>query len=572
MAWFQTRAAALALCFRSGSTHLMTRKTLLCGSAALAALLVAAPAVGQRPVEDSVPGVTSAGMPAVHAEVFAGSELERYLRALQLTDQASLYPWSIRGFSQRELKRIAPSAPDHPWVGRYDLRPPSSRSPSVSLVRPSMGAVYNSAFPHGSNDGPTWAGRGATVSGIAGVAVHWGALSLTLAPRVFYAQNADFDLAPNGRSGDGTFADPLSVGIDHPQRFGDAGYGRLDPGESTLRVDLPFVAAGISTASQQWGPGAEQPIILGNNAGGFPHVFVGTAAPLDLRVARIHGRLVWGELAQSDYSLVDGDASRRFMGGIVALVEPPVRGLELGFARFYHTAWPDGGPGRDLILQPLESFLKVNRTTGLGNEDVSNQIASVFLRWVLPASGFELYGEYGREDHNWNFRDFLLEPDHTSSYLIGFQKGWSSSGGRLTVLRGELLNSQVSALEQVRGQSRFYVHDRVRQGHTQRGQILGSANGLGGGGGILAVDRYHRRGRWTLGTSRSIRNGHAPAPTADEPGPRGHDLIYTLDGEALMFLGAFDLSAGLSGVYNLNRNHQSDVFNLNAALGLTWTP
>ena len=53
-------------------------------------------------------------------------------------------------------------------------------------------------------------------------------------------------------------------------------YTRLDPGQSTIRLDFPAVTLGASTANQQWGPGSTHPLLLGNNAPGFTHLFLGT--------------------------------------------------------------------------------------------------------------------------------------------------------------------------------------------------------------------------------------------------------------------------------------------------------
>src|SRR5437762_395656 len=114
-------------------------------------------------------------------EVFAGSELETYLRNLQLIGWVPLYPWSVRSFS----------------------------------------------------------------------------------------------LMANGDTGKLVYADGLHpTTIDRPQRFGNRAYAVIDAGQSTLRLDAGPVTAGISTANQYWGPAAEYPAILGNNAAGIPHVFI----------------------------------------------------------------------------------------------------------------------------------------------------------------------------------------------------------------------------------------------------------------------------------------------------------
>src|SRR5690606_1293524 len=141
---------------------------------------------------------------------------------------------------------------------------------------------------------------------------------------------------------------------------------------------------------------------------------------------------------------------------------------------------------------------------GDGNDgsDADNQLASAFVRWLVPNTGFEVYGEYAREDHSWDARDFFLEPDHNSAYMPGMRKVWGGDRESWTVLRGEVMNAEVSHLFRVRGQTRFYRHGRMRQGHTVYGQILGAPDGFGGAATELALDRYEPWGRWTARWSR----------------------------------------------------------------------
>ena len=95
---------------------------------------------------------------------------------------------------------------------------------------------YNSAFPYGSNDGAVWAGRGLTSALDLGFAFRVGPLSGTFNPIAFSAQNRAFPLQANGSTN--PFADPLFPGnVDRPQRFGARAYSRVDPGESTVRLD-----------------------------------------------------------------------------------------------------------------------------------------------------------------------------------------------------------------------------------------------------------------------------------------------------------------------------------------------
>lgn len=521
--------------------------------AAAATLLLSAGAAAQAPAPHDVRG-----------EVFVGSEVEGYLRALQVAGRGGSYPWAVRGFSPREVGRVAPTDSAHPWRARYRFHRDTAGGARVRWVRPGAQAFVNTTMPYGSNDGAVWAGRGLTLAVDGGVAMEWGAVSMTVAPMAFIAQNAAFEIEDNGAGGPAEFGDARApFNIDLPQRFGDGAYGRLEPGQSSLRVDAGIFAAGVSTANQHWGPAADQPLILGHNAGGFPHAFAGSARPVDLWIGRLHGRLVWGRLDQSAYTV--NTNPRRFMSGAVAVFTP--RGLptlELGGTRFFNTPWPAGGLTFSSFTKPLEGLLKKGLPGGqeeVERGDPDNQLASVFFRWYHPRSGVEAYGEFAREDHNADLRDVLLEPDHNSGFTLGARRVWARADGSLVSLRGELLNTRVSHLNLVRPQTPFYVHTAARQGHTQRGQLLGAPSGYAGGGSVLALDRYTPRGRSTLTYTRTVRDRGLPFAQPREP-----EVTQGLGVEALRFMGRWDVTGGITAAYQANRGTGGGAFNLNTVV------
>jgi hypothetical protein len=528
---------------------------------AAAALVVACPLRAQR------------SLPDLRAEATASSEVERYLRVLQVSGQAPLYPWSIRAFSPAEVDRLVPDSATHPWAARLPAADSAAaRGPHLQMLRPGLQALYNTAFPQGANDGAIWAGRGGTLAATAGFALRWGALSVRVEPIVIWAENRSFDLMANGQPDSMRFGDPENpTTIDLPQRFGDGAFTRLDPGQSTARLDVKGFAAGVSTANQQWGPSADLPLLLGTNAAGFPHAFLGTSNPWNVGIGRIHGRLVWGSLSQSEFSSVVSDSGRRFMTGILGVFMPRgLDGLEIGGARFFHTQWPEGGLSFDDFLEPFNALFKQDvPLTGEGPDDRSgpdNQLASVFVRWALPGPGFEAWAEYAREDHSWDLLDLLMEPDHFAAYSLGARKVWRR-GTSLVSVRGELLDAQPSNLVTVRNQGRFYRHAFTRQGHTLGGQILGSPAAYGGAGSVLMVEKYTPRGRWSVDWTRTRVRGLRATPTS-APGTAGVDVVHSLGAQRLFFTGRADVTAGLRGSYELRRNGGDDVFNLGATLGV----
>jgi hypothetical protein len=540
----------------------------------------------------AVPSLAAQGGTHVggRSEVFAGGELEGYLRSLQTLGQAGSYPWALRGFSPQELDRILPRGSAHPWAARYDLRPDTVRALHLDLVRPVVALRFNSTFPYGGNDGAVWAGRGLTTSLQGGVAIRWGPLSATLAPVLFRAENVSLPLLDGGAQGDLRYNNgQFPAIVDQPQRFGPDAYARLDPGQSTVRLDAFGTAIGISTANQVWGPADRFPMVLGTNAPGIPHLFLGTAAPLNAWIARVHARVIWGVLDQSPYSPVSGSryfrsldqpGTRRFATGIIAVVQPRgMPGLELGGSRFFHSPWREGGPTAEDLKKPFESIFKRDvqgdaGVTGDPFQDFDNQVGSLFARAHFPGSGFELYGEFYREDHSWDLRDFLNEPDHAAGYVVGARKAFRR-GQSLVSLRGEVSNLEAQPVGLWRVEGVAYTHAYLRQGHTNRGQLLGADLGVGSSGASsFGVDWYSPRGRRSLTWTRTLRQtNHLRDPQGllvrwSGGNPRAFDVMHALSAETLLFRGALDLVAGGGIVHNFNRNFQNDATNLTASLSV----
>lgn len=550
-------------------------------AASLAAIALPSPSLAQIPLTSGT----------LRHEVFASEPAESYLRYLQTVGKVPEYPWSSRAFSQRELDYLIPKDTALPWNDRFRDESRELGRFHYGSINPKATLRYNTSFAYGSNDGPVWAGRGLTSAVQFGFFAGWGPVSLTVAPLVFRAENQEFDLAPTGRTGNSPFGNPDFAGIDRPQRFGNSAYSQVDPGQSTLRVDLPYVTFGASTANQTWGPGQEFPILLGNNAAGFPHVFAGTSEPLNIWVAKLHTKVFWGELTQSDYSPVTGSDTyvsgaepgrKRFTTGFVLVAQPRgLNGLEVGGARFFHSIWPTSGIPSSYLTKFLQGLLKkdlppdpiqdprfpANKEQGISD----NQLISVFARWVLPHSGFEVHAEYGRDDHSYDIRDLEQEPDHSRAYSLGIRKVFSVAQDQMTAGRIEILNFQLPQLSRYRGEGEMYVHGLIRQGHTYKGQMLGADAGVGtGAGSVMAVDRFSREGRWTASWTRIVRREDGDFSAIGIRSPRSIDVSHALGFENTRTFHEMELTGGLTLVREFNRDFKRDATNLNAQFGVRY--
>jgi hypothetical protein len=441
-------------------------------------------------------------------ELAPGGEVETYLRMVGLRDttERATGMWTLRSFGAAQLPRLLPGSDEvHPWRGR--LSTPAPRGWWV--VRPGAALVGNSGYPWGVTDGPVWSGRGVTVVGSGGVAAQWRGLSAQLAPVAWWTQNAAYAALPAALAGASGTRDYATTGIDLPQRFGDGPSGRVDPGESWVSLTAKGVTTGVTTAAEWWGPGQFGGNIMGNQGGGFPRAFLGTAHPIPVGIGRVQLRTIAGRLPRSAYTPTpDAPFPHRLAVGSVGTFSPRgLPGLEVGATRFFHREWPAEGLRLGSLRPLLEPFLKRGiagkdtATSALGAPD--NQLASLFGRLRLPRQGAEVYAEVGREDHAWNMDDLVYEPDHLSFVAVGWQVIVRRAGTTWWSVRSDLVNARPTHLARVRSAGLFYEHFQLRDGHTVRGQLLGNPMVRGGSGAALGVHRYTPLGRLSLEWSRT---------------------------------------------------------------------
>jgi len=508
-----------------------------------------------------------------------GSEMEDYLRVMQIAGKVPLYPWSVRGFSRREITQLVTADSTGPWK----LRDQFNKVPvTVGPLR--LGATFNTSYPYGANDGAVWAGRGLTSVVSGGFAVAVGPISLAIDPVAFRANNTAFDLLPNGLSGPQAFNDGAHpTTVDLPQRFGNSPYSRVDPGNSSIRFDSRLLMFGVSTANEWIGPATEYPYILGTNAPGFPHLLLGTGEPLNIWIGRIHARLMWGKLYQSDYSPVTGsthfvfdtsagrvisDGTIRWAtSGELVLLPRGMPGLEVGIGRFFHVPNALGQPNRAFWTKVVRVFFQKNHLAGGYIPGFDHQDASAFFRWAFPHSGLEVFGERGFGDQFYAPRDLIMNIDHEREYMLGFQKVLGQSPARFDVLRGELVNYQEPGLARDRYEAGIYNQGPLPQGHTNRGQLLGVSAGAGwGAASTIAWSRYSPNSRTTAALHRIVRGQRGEYQVTRVVDPRGSDVIIAAGLERVRLGRRVDFGAKIEAMQDYNRNFAKDVPNLNLQL------
>jgi hypothetical protein len=442
------------------------------------------------------------------------------------------------------------------------------RSTHFAVLPARLGYVWNTTYPSGIDDGLLWAGRGLSQILSAGFWFRSGMLSVTFAPEVSWSQNRPFLTVPTGGAGPLQYANPYYPGqIDLPQRFGAGPFTSWSLGQSSIRLERWGVAAGLSTENLWLGPGIRDAILLTDTGPGFPHLYVGTARPTDIWIGDVEGFLFWGRLERSPYAPVSGN---RLIQGLALTYSPRwVPGLAVGLARMFVQPW-DGLRFRDYfeVVQPFDKQSLQGWYGPSGDNPEDNQIASVYWRWVFPESAVEVYGEWAREDHEWNVWNFLREPDHSQAFLLGLNKAFHAGSGLLRTYVELAYLQEKRPLGNVRGVPVYYIHQNGLD-LTNRGQLLGAWIGPGGDSQTLAIDWFHRGGRIGGYLERVRRNdGYYWAAVEPVKGAVHHDAEVLVGARQVLSVGPVEVSWDASAALRMNRDFIRDERNARLMLEL----
>ncbi len=374
---------------------------------------------------------------------------------------------------------------------------------TLVAVGPSVRLVRNSSLPYSQNDGALWAGRGGSTSIEGGFrATHTlrgVTLRLAVEPMAFYSQNLPFQVFPNRTPGRSGYANPFhgpEASLDLPHRFGDRPVLGFDFANSGMSAEFVRVAVGATTASEWWGPGIRNAIVMSNNAPGIPRFFVKTAHPLRSRIGALDAQLISGTLTKSRFFAV-AEADFRTISGLLLQLRPAFDStLTLGFARtVYAPVGPDASPTLMALSRSADAIARWENISATGQR--SDQIGSLFARWIFPAAGFEVYGEWSRMDPPRSVTELLTAAHYSGGWTFGFQWAQPRRNDSFLRLQSELTYLEQSIVFPDRPTPDFYSGMASPHGYTQRGQVIGAAIGPGASSQFIAVDWLAPR--WQFG-------------------------------------------------------------------------
>lgn len=380
------------------------------------------------------------------------------------------------------------------WDGRLNLK--KETGDFIKPIDPFAKLHYSTGDPGSYNDGAVWEGKGMNASINFGFTGRKGKFHFTFAPVLYSTQNRDFYIEPTTFS-KSPFSYPFEDRIDYVLRYGDESFTKFHPGQSEIRLIHKKLTFGLSTQSMVWGPAQFTPIIMSNNAGGFPHLDFGTAGPIDTKFGKFEFRTFWGMLDESDYFDDDPTNDERYITGTVVGFQPKFAPeLSLGLNRVLYKDMFDGN------FKPIDLFASL--WTTIENPDRPNddydQMMSLTLKWLIKEYGLETYMEWARNDFPGTVVDWFENTDRSRAITMGLSKTFDFDNGALFrfVYEYTILNKvRMSEVDRA-GNPSYYVHSVVENGYTNQGQLLGSYTGPGSNANHIRLQYFAKWGQLSL--------------------------------------------------------------------------
>lgn len=353
-----------------------------------------------------------------------------------------------------------------------------------------------------------------------GIKLRFSILHLYLQPEFVFAKNLPFSGFPDEYPSSVTTARFLDWNFaDSPERYGDDSFTKLFWGQSSISLRYGAFELGAGTKNFWWGPGQWNSLIFSNNASGFPHISLNTTKPTKTLIGQFEGQLIIGKLKSfslkpsqnnslNDVYFSPKNKDSRYLNGVIlSYTNKWFPSLTIGFIRtfqYYNSEKPKNLSGWLPIIEPLakEKFFSDGNSGKYDSKNQSQQF-SIFSRYVFRERGAEIYFEYGRRDHAFNWREFFLNPEHARAYQFGFIKIKQLPNSiKSFQLRGEITHQQESVNRILRynllGGQPWYSHSPIRSGFTNQGKAMGVGIGTGSNVQTLEVSLVEKWNKWGI--------------------------------------------------------------------------
>ena len=379
---------------------------------------------------------------------------------------------------------------------------------------------YNSKHPYNRNNGSMIPNRGYQHIVSPGFYFKLGPLSIKLKPEHHYSENKNFDGFWEGHY-PVIWANRYRLWnhIDMPERFGEIRHNRLLIGQSSISINFKKLRIGVSNENLWWGPSFRNSIMMSNHAEGFKHITFNTTEPIKTFLGNFEWQIITGRLESSGFTPPNTDfeyagtkiyvpkinqlgktGDWRYLQGFIFSYSPKwIDGLSLGLIRWaqMYSALIEGKYfwmiGNPTYFPAFANFFRGNDKYQ-NYEEQTNQAAGIFMNWHWDDAKARIYTEFYHNDSKQNFRDFLLDSDHSRAVTVGISKIFEINNNNF-LFNWEWTQMEQTAGRMLRNAGSWYSHNYVYDGYTNKGEVIGSSIGPGSNSQYFSLNKINENSK-----------------------------------------------------------------------------
>ena len=353
----------------------------------------------------------------------------------------------------------------------------------IKIFGPEWFNSFNTTAPYGQNDGALWQGKGYNTSFSTGIKVESFGFELTVKPQISFSQNLEYDFLPGVFGNENSYF--WGYGIDLVQRFGNKSFTNFDLGDTEIRYTFHTLTVGFGFQSPWLGPSYINPMLGSNNAPTYPNFDIGfrktklVIPGVNWYIGDFESRIWIGQLTESIFFDNNNVIDKNLIFGFNFSYTPSFwKNFTIGVTKICTTKW-----GND-FFKYLNPFYSNNDVHGIGED----QKSSIYATVLFPSVGFELYGEIGTDDYIW---DNLSSLKHTMIYTVGAKKTFNISDKCKALVLFEWNDFEMSQDFQLQwNYMGYYAHHQIKEGYTQKGQLLAGAYSYFGDSQLLKIKLF----------------------------------------------------------------------------------
>jgi hypothetical protein len=379
--------------------------------------------------------------------------------------------------------------------------------------------ISNNNLPIANNFGSIFPARGDQTRLSIGINMLWRNIDINYQPEIVNAENKN-QIFFNGNLKDGNWWPRyylmVANNIDDFRQFGNRTIHKTFLGQSRVGFKNQIISFGISNENIWMGPGFRNSIILSNNSNGFRHLYLNTTKPISTKFGNLEFYYFNGIIDTTEFTNLDNNIMNKIWPeGIQSKINltRKLNGIEFVWNPNFAKNLFIGYAVSNMFYRNLKNEFNLYYTN-FSKDKPSINISTIQLKYIFPKEHADIYFEVGSKNQSLNLRNVFSDTTKTA-FIIGINKFYNINKNfnyhffiectQLSLMNPKNIFFENDPFGHPKINS-WYTSNKVKQGWTNNGKLLGAFIGPGSNSQTIGVNFYYKKNKFGLFAERILHN------------------------------------------------------------------